>query len=128
MHERTRRNLCRLAFLALGVLPTVYTLAWSGYRATPVYAATERSAWERQLFERTGLTARIASVEHPAGGSTLLHSLELTDPDGGDRVATVRQAEIAYQPQGVVVLLSQPEIAQGQFLRLWDVLHQRVLQ
>ncbi len=128
MHERTRRNLCRLAFLAFGVLPTVCTLVWSGYRTSPLYAASERAAWEHRLSELTGLMARIARVEHPAGGSTLLHTLEFTDPDGGDRVAIIRQAEIAYQPQGVVVLLSQPEVAQGKFLRLWDVLHNRVLQ
>jgi hypothetical protein len=76
----------------------------------------------------TGLVARIARVEQLAGGSTLLQGVEVSDPDGGDRVATIRQVEIAYQPQGIVVLLSQPEIAHGKFLRLWDVWQQRVLQ
>ena len=128
MHERTRRNLCRLAFLALGVLPTVCTLAWASYRVSPIYAVVEKKAWEQRLTTLTGLITRVEQVEHPAGGSILLHHLELIDSDGNDRVAVIRQAEIAYFPEGVVVRLSQPEVASGKFLRLWDTLHSRVLQ
>jgi hypothetical protein len=128
MHERTRRNLCRLAFLALGVLPMIGTLAWAGYRVSPLYAAVERSSWEQRLRELTGLLATIERVEHPAGGTVLLTNVHLADPDGGDEVAKIRQTEISQQPQGIVVLLSQPEVVQGKFLRLWDSLHVRVLQ
>jgi hypothetical protein len=128
MHERTRRNLCRLAFLALAVLPTLGTVTWIGYRESPLYAFVQRSEWERRLFDWTGMHVRVEQMEFPGGGSLLFHRLTLTDPDGGAPAATVRQMELAYHPQGIVVLLSQPEVAQGKFLRLWDVLEQRVLQ
>lgn len=127
MHERTRRNLCRLAFLALGVLPMVCTSLWTVYRVSPWWAQAERSKWERQLFELTGLATSIQSVEHPTGRSTLLSDLQLVDPDGGGLVARIRHAEIADQPEGFVVLLSQPEVAHGKLLRLWDTLQHRAL-
>jgi hypothetical protein len=98
------------------------------YRISPWHAAAERASWERVLFDRTGLLARIGRVEHPRGGSTLLAGVELNDPDGGDLVARVRQAELVSTRQGTVVALSQPEVARGKLLRLWDTLHDRVLR
>lgn len=128
MHERTRRNLCQLAFLAFGVLPTLGTLAWTAYRASPLYAAVERLAWENRLGALTGLSAKVGQIEHPTWDTTLLHELHLIDPDGGQRVARIRQVDIGLQPEGVVVLLSQPEVSQGKFLRIWDTLHDRILR
>lgn len=128
MHERTRRQLCRLAFVALCVLPTMATCAWVGYRRSPLHAAAERAIWQQKLYDLTGLSARIEHVRRTTGRSTLLIGIVLTDPDGGDQVVRLRQAEIARTPQGIVVLLSQPEVAQGKFLRLWDMLHERVLR
>lgn len=128
MHERTRRTLCRLAFLVLAILPTISTFVWVGYRCSPVYAAAERAAWEEKLFSLTGLLCRVGRIERPVGGTWLLHQVEFLDPDGGDALGTVRQIELAEQPEGLVVLLSQPELAPGKFLRLWDALHERVLR
>lgn len=128
MHQRTRRQLCRLVFVAVCVVPTFFSLSWAAYRASPLHAANERSAWEKTLFELTGLLAVVNRVDHPPGGSTLLVGVQLIDPDGGDRVASLRQAEIARTQQGTVVLLSQPDIAKGKFLRLCDTLHDRVLR
>lgn len=104
------------------------TGGWIAWRLSPVQAAWERAAWEQKLYHWTGLVAQIDDVEHPRGGSTLLVHLNLTDPDGGDPVATVRQVEIASTSGGTLVVLSQPEISQAKFLRLCEVLHQRVLR
>ena len=128
MHERSRRQLCRLVFIALCALPTLITSSWAAYRVSPFFAASQRAAWESLLLERTGLVATIDRVEFPAGGSVVLAGVELVDPDGGERVVRLRQIEIATTAQGQVFLLSQPQIAQGKFLRLWDMLHDRVLR
>jgi hypothetical protein len=128
MHERTRRHLCRLLFIALCAVPTLITSTWATYRVSPFHAAAQRAAWESLLLERTGFVATIDHIEQPAGGSVVLAGVELLDPDGGERVMRLRQIEIATAPQGKVLLLSQPQIAQGQFLRLWDMLHDRVIR
>ena len=65
MHERTRRNLCRLAFLALGVVPTLCTLAWASYRTSPLYAEAERRMWETRLSAATGFSTQIGRLEFP---------------------------------------------------------------
>ena len=128
MHERTRRNLCRLAFLVMGVVPTVCTLAWAGYRISPIYVEVERADWEQRLTAMTGLTARLVRLEFPGGDSIVLHNLEFTDPDDGRVVVKIRQAEIDQRPEGIVIALSQPEVTQGKFLRLWDVLDLHILR
>lgn len=127
MHERTRRNLCRLVFLALGVLPTVCTMAWASYRVSPLFAAAECAYWEQQLARLTGFEARVGQVERLAGG-TLLTAVQFVDPEDNQLVAKLRQVEIVHRTEGILVLLSQPEVARGKFLRVWDAWHQRVLQ
>jgi hypothetical protein len=115
-------------FVATCVLPTLSTLAWAAYRLSPLHAAAEKTAWEKWFFDRSGLIARIGQVEHPGGGSTLLVGVTLSDSDGGQRIAKLRQAEFARTPQGIVVLLSQPEVEHGKLLRVWESLHDRVLR
>jgi hypothetical protein len=128
MREWIRRRICQSVFVACCVLPTLGTCCAVLYRISPWHAAAERAAWERVLFEHTGLLARIGRIEHPGGGSTLLAGVELDDPDGGDLVVRLRQAELVSTRQGTLVALSQPEVAQGKLLRLWDTLHERVLR
>ena len=128
MRERTRRQLCQLLFVAGCVVPTLGMCGWAAYRVSPVYAAAERKEWEQQLFDALGLLVRIGRVEHPPGGSTLLSEVQLIDPDGLKPIGRLRQAEFKRLAAGTVIVLSQPEISQGKLLRLWDVLHYRVLR
>ena len=45
-------TLTALWFLVLAVLPTLSTLAWTGYRVSPWYADLQRRTWEARLFAK----------------------------------------------------------------------------
>lgn len=128
MHERTRRYVCRLLFVACALLPTTIVAGWCAYRQSSWYAAHQRSVWEATLFQWTGMQATIVNVRRTPEATTLLESVKFVDPDSQIDVASFRVVEIATLPQGIVARLSQPEIGKGQFLRLWDLLHERILK
>jgi hypothetical protein len=128
MHDKTRRTVCRIAFVMLSVLPTLGVAGFAVYRATPLFAARERQAWEQALENRSGLRAYVGRVSYPRGGVTLLSGVVLVDPDSQQRVIAARLIELARNADSTTVVISQPEVQPGQFLRLWEVFHDRVVR
>lgn len=128
MHDATRRIICRIAFVALCLVPTIAVCAWVVYRATPIHAWRVRAAWERAIFDRTGLLASIECVRRPNLQRTLLDGVTLLDPDGNKQVASIRVVEVSETAHGMVVNCSQPEINQGQLARLGDAFHRRLIR
>lgn len=128
MHDSTRRIICRIAFVAVCLLPTGTLCAWVVYRATPLHSWRTRCAWEQKLFEHTGLLASVDLVQHPTRNRVLLKGVKLTDPDGGGLAAQVRVIELAQMDRGVVAICSQPEVQSGQLSRMGELLCQRVLR
>ena len=127
MQERTRRLICRIVFLVACVAPTICTLGWIAWRASPGYASAERAYWTEAIHSHLGLRAQIQSIARPRRSAVLLQRVELTDPDSEQRVGRIRLIELAHTDQGLVILASQPEVERGQFLRLWEILHDRLL-
>lgn len=128
MHDRTRRTLCRLGFLLLGLLPTLGTAAGIGVLRSSWYRAAQRAAWERQLTDALGLAVTVQAVSTPTRGTTLLEGLELTDPETRVRVVRVRQVECLVRGGEWLLLAAQPEVAGDQLWRLWEVVHERFLR
>lgn len=128
MHDKTRRTVCRIAFVMLSVLPTLGVAGFAVYRATPLFAARERAAWEQALENRSGLRAYVGRVSYPRGGVTLLSGVVLVDPDSRQRVLAARLIELARSANSTTVVVSQPEVQPGQFLRLWEAFHDRVIR
>jgi hypothetical protein len=120
--------ICRWVFCSLCLVPTLGTCGFIFYQRTPLHAASERAFWQGQICAHTGLTARVGKVRRPRHRRVLLEEVSLTDPDSGRKLARVRLVEMAWIDEGLVVLLSQPEIEVGQFQRLWNALHRRVVQ
>jgi len=128
MRDKTRRVICRIAFLTLCLLPCAVTCTLIAYRMTPFYVAAERAHWQQWLESRTGLRARIERVSRPRRGDILLERVTFVDPDTRRELARMRLLEMAQTDHGFVILVSQPEIEDGQFQRLWEVFHTRVLR
>jgi hypothetical protein len=104
------------------------TCSWVAYRISPLHAARQKALWQQRLEAQLGLRASIEKVSHPRGGVVLLSQTTLTDPDSGRQVLKARLIELARREPGWVLLVSQPEITEGQFLRLWEILHERFLR
>ena len=128
MHDSTRRLLCRLGFLLLCVLPTLAVAGWVSVICSPSYVAACKAAWETRLSQHLGLSVRLQGVQNPSRGVTVLEGLVLSDPETEARVASVRQIEIGYRGDELVVLAAQPELVSEEMWRLCEALHERVLR
>jgi len=128
IHERTRRLICRLAFLLLCLLPTVAVTGWIGIIRLPAYQSARRASWQRELSRQWGLVVSLDAVRHPRRGVTLLDSVRLQDPETGKLIASIRQIEIGDRGDGWVVLAAQPEVQSDQIYRLWEAFHERFLR
>ena len=67
-------------------------------------------------------------MSYPRGDVALLGGIKLTDPDSQRLVLQLRQAEIVRTKGRLLVILSQPEVEPGQFLRLCEAFHDRLLR
>ena len=128
MREKLRRRICRSAFLTLCLAPTLLTSGLIAYRTTPLYTRAERVAWQSRLHRELGLQAAIERVGYPRGGVVLLNGVTLTDPDTQRRVLRARLVELGETERGLIVVLSQPEVDAGQFFRVWELFHERILR
>jgi len=128
MHDRTRRNLCRLAFLLFCVLPTACVLVLILHRHSSFYRSATTRHWEQALFQRLGLITTIDRVWRSERHVISLEGVKLIDPETRQQIARIRVLELAQRDHGQVLWASQPEIADGQFLRVWEVLHERLLR
>ncbi|HTQ39525.1 MAG TPA: hypothetical protein VMJ32_10880 [Pirellulales bacterium] len=107
LHERTRRFICRTLFLLCGVLPTATVLAW----CIRVNSAAQATAVRAQLESALGLKVQLSAVAFPRPGCTLLHGVELLDPDSGETIAAARLVELNENASGIILAtLSQPEL------------------
>lgn len=128
MHDSTRRAICRLAFLACCLAPSASLFAWITYRATPIHSAHENAVWIDKIYEATGFIAEIEAIQHPTPSRTILTGVNLNDPDGEMAAARIRALEITSTDQGIVALMSQPEVEPNQLRGLGGLLFNRVLR
>ena len=91
MSDNQRRVLCRLVFLLVCALPTAVSSYWICHPQT----ATD---WAQAIQAETGLVASIDFVETPSPYETVLHNLQLTDPEQGILFETV-QVRIRFGKQ-----------------------------
>ena len=128
MHDRTRRLLCQLAFVVLCVAPTLLVATWVIVIRSPAYIAACHARWETELSQLLGLSVTLDRVVTSPRGATLLGKVTLTDPETNAVIAHVRQVEMGYNGDELVVLAAQPELNGPEMWRLWEVLHERVLR
>ena len=97
MHDRTRRLVCRVAFLALGVLPAAGVLAWSGWRG----GAWHQRVCAAELSRTVGLQVSCNAVSYPRPGIVLYQGVELSDPETAAPLARMRFLETGRRQHGL---------------------------
>lgn len=127
MSPRMRIGIHRAAFLLLCPLPTLLLVSWIAHGASQRVAAVDKSLWEEELSWLFGLEVRVQRVEQPQRGRTVLHGVQISDPEWG-QLAYVRALELARTEQGLEIAASQPEVQADRLERLCEVLHDRVLR
>ncbi len=76
MSDNQRRVLCRLIFLLACAIPTLVSSYWICHPQTA-------DGWAQAIKAETGVEASIDFVETPTPYETVLHKLQLTDPEHG---------------------------------------------
>jgi hypothetical protein len=127
MHERTQRSLARLVFVLCCAVPTLLILLIILISKTSWYHRRCIDAVERAVSQQTGLIVRIDQYQVISPGHTLLKQIELTDPETGKEVATVRQVDWSEQDGRTFILLQQPELQAETLGQAWGMLHDRFL-
>ena len=127
MHERTQRSLARLVFVLCCALPTLLILATILIQASPWYHRRCIDAVEQSIAQQTGLVVNIDEYQVISPGHTLLKHVQLTDPETGQEVATVRQVDWSNQDGRTFILLQQPELQAETLGQTWALIHDRFL-
>ncbi|MBL8827946.1 MAG: hypothetical protein JNM18_13295 [Planctomycetaceae bacterium] len=122
LHERTRRQVCRWAFIALCLVPTSVVLGWSVVRQLPGHVAAEAES----LRALTGLHAKLGGLSHPLPGQLLYEDVELADPETGATVLRARVVEITQQAHKLLVQASQVELTGDGTADVWQLLERHL--
>lgn len=122
MHESVRRRWCRLAFLALCLIPTALVVGLAVERLAPGHVRRH----ELRLAERLGLTVSLDGLEHLRPGSVLYSGLRLSDPETGAVLLHCRLLEMTETDTTVVLRASQPEVFASRAQRLWQLIERRL--
>lgn len=109
LHETTKIYLCRAAFIALCMVPTLAVLAHSVIVHLPGYAR----AHERAIAAALGLHAQLGKASSPRPGTMLYESLELSDPATREPLARLPRVEVHSIGSAVHVKLSHAVMING---------------
>jgi hypothetical protein len=127
LHEKTRRRICRAAFVLLCLVPTAGVLGWCAKRHLPGVARTEA----RRLTRELGLNVSLGGLTYLRPGAVLYEGLELTDPETGKLVLRCRvlkadrrqTTDQQGRPKASLVLIAfEPEVEATAVDRLKELL------
>lgn len=90
LHETTQRRVCRVAFLALCVVPTLWTLAWIAWFHRP----WRQDDWRRALSQQFHVRAAVEDIQSPRPGVTTIAKLEIADLHSGRSLAAISELRI----------------------------------
>lgn len=97
LHESTRRSLCRLAFILLGLLPLAVCAGMSVLTLLPGYARWQAAHWERALSQRVGLTIRVAQSQSLSPLHYRLENIELLHPETLLKVGSIDAMDLQHR-------------------------------
>jgi hypothetical protein len=125
LHEATKIHVCRAAFVALAVIPTVLVLVYSLVIRLPHYTQAHEQAIAAQL----GLHAKLSRASSPRPGMMLYEGLELSDPDTHQLLARLPFVEVRADDEDVHVRLPHPATINGARLDVfWNLTRDQVRQ
>jgi hypothetical protein len=117
LHESTRRVVCRIAFLACCVAPTIAVAAWAMHARSPGRIAQA----ERELAGRFELAVSIDEIEYPRPETVLYSGIVLKDPVSGRVVAEINSLEATRYSHGVALVAPSVEIDAIELAEAWRV-------
>jgi hypothetical protein len=103
----SRCLICRAAFIACCVVPTLGVLLYAGWLKLPGHVA----GFEQRLEQELRMSAKLAAAEPLQPGRTMLHGIELTDRLSGRWIARVPRLETGRNGSTLVLIASQVDLS-----------------
>jgi hypothetical protein len=117
LHETTRRTVCRVAFVAICVVPTVAVLAWATHARSPSRAAEV----ELELAAACELAVSIEAIDYPRPGVVVYSGIAFSDAETRRVVAEVRTLEATRLAEGIALSAPEAELDGTDLDRWWRV-------
>jgi hypothetical protein len=122
LHQSTRRRICQAGFVLFCLLPTAAIFGWSA----SLKSSQHLRSCESLLTEQLGLKAKLAAVSYPQPNVTLLHGLELNDPETDQPVFSCRLLEATAIEGRLVLDFKEPLVEAERLYQLWELLGRRL--
>jgi hypothetical protein len=122
LHQRSRRHICRIAFLVCCAQPTVLVLGWVLWLHTPAHVRTAAL----RVSTRLGVDVTLDGVSHPWPGATIYRGMVLTDRETDQRILTSAEVRTARSASGLLVTAARVELDETSLDLLWQTLADRL--
>ena len=128
LHERTRMICCRLGFLILCVVPTLFVAGFAWRYRSPKYLEAQREEWQAVLSDKLGLDVSIAQLSYPTWNTALLEEVSLTDAETQRQWVATRYIELLFAEGTWRIVAGQPEIDATALPQLRELVQERLLR
>ncbi|MFY8200605.1 MAG: hypothetical protein ACOVLE_08045 [Pirellula staleyi] len=123
IHESTQRELCRILFLFLALIPLVVVTCYSLVRITPGYQSYQKELWQQRISDNLGVDVRFSSIEFPSPERFRAHNFVCLHPETGKQILKVDKINAAMDRSGWTVDLVSPELNGPQIQGAMQVIH-----
>lgn len=124
MPLRTKQLICRSLFLLLGLVPLFGTVGYATWRQV----AFDQDGYQSWIAGQLGLDLRIQNVSHPIPDVVRLLGANIVDPETNELLASCDELKLTQSERVVELRVPSVDIPRGQFRRLLNVLHERLLR
>jgi hypothetical protein len=114
LHETTRRRVCRAAFFALCVAPTLATAVWIGEH----YLPGRKGRIARQLSQQYGVHVKLSDWREPRPRLVRSSGIELSGLRSALALVQAEGVETRYSARGSICLIEQATIESAQLPQL----------
>ena len=123
LHETMQRELCRVVFLLIALLPCLFVLGYTALRSTPWYQAYQLNLWQQRISDNLGVHCRFSSITFPSPDRFRANQFVCLHPETGKEILKVAQVDAAMDRSGWSVTLSKPELNGLEVQNAMQILH-----
>ena len=127
LHESTRRALCRLAFVLLGLAPLLFCLSLCVAEFLPSHHRWRAARWENWLSSQLGITVDVSSVENLSPDRYALHGVRLIHPETNATLGRAIKVDIVSTQGKWHVRLEGTELESRDLAAAWKMTHDWIL-
>ncbi len=118
------RTICRVIFLACGLMPLVVSISWAAWRHFTVLDH-RYALW---LEGRLGVQTRVTGAYQPQPGLTRIERIKLLDPETGLLLLSCEDVVLRRGPGGTSVIIGATHAMSTQMRSLLQLIQQRTLR